>query len=249
MMQADTRYKPDEMLLWSDAAVLVVCKPAGLPTLPDGYDPDAPHLRGVLEAAYGPLWMLHRLDRDTSGVLVLARTAEAHRIINTQFERRQVEKVYHALVVGNPSWEEKIVNLKLHPNGDRKHRTVVDARRGKPSTTHLRILERFRAWGLIEARPKTGRTHQIRAHLAALGYPILADGLYGDGVSLFLSQLKPGYQAGRTKERPLLERLALHARKLSFAHPVTEETLTIEAPYPGDFERALRQLRKYSGSV
>lgn len=241
-------YKPEEMLLWSDEAVLIVCKPAGLPALPDGYDPDAPHLRSVLEPAFGPLWMLHRLDRDTSGVLVLARTAEAHRIINTQFERRQIEKVYHALVVGVPAWDEKAVNLKLRPNGDRKHRTVVDARRGKPATTDLRILERFRNWSLLEARPKTGRTHQIRAHMAAVGYPILADGLYGEGASLFLSQLKPDYHAGRTKENPLLDRLALHARKLAFRHPTTEKTMTIEAPYPEDLERALRHLRRYSNA-
>ncbi len=241
-------YKPEEMLLWSDATVLIVCKPAGLPALPDGYDPDAPHLRSVLEPAFGPLWMLHRLDRDTSGVLVLARTAEAHRIINTQFERRQIEKVYHALVVGVPAWDEKAVTLKLRPNGDRKHRTVVDARRGKPATTDLRILERFRNWSLLEARPKTGRTHQIRAHMAAVGYPILADGLYGEGASLFLSQLKPGYHAGRTKENPLLDRLALHARKLAFRHPATEKIMTIEAPYPEDLERALLHLRRYSNA-
>lgn len=245
-MPAGVNLKPEEMVLWLDESVIVVCKPAGLPALPDGYDPDAPHLRSVLEPVYGPLWMLHRLDRDTSGVLVLARTAEAHRAINTQFERRQVEKLYHALVVGVPTWEEKFVNLRLRPNGDRKHRTVVDARRGKPSATNLRILERFRAWSLLEASPKTGRTHQIRTHLAAVGYPILADGLYGDGSSLFLSQIKPAYREGRTKERPLLDRLALHARKLSFIHPLSKEILKIEAPYPDDFEAALRHLRKYS---
>lgn len=245
-MQAGDNFKPGEMVLWADAAVLVVCKPAGLPALPDGYDPDAPHLRRVLEPVYGPLWMLHRLDRDTSGVLVLARTAEAHRAINTQFERRQIEKLYHALVVGVPPWEEKAVNLRLRPNGDRKHRTVVDARRGKLSATELQVLERFRGWSLLEASPKTGRTHQIRAHLAAVGYPILADGLYGDGSGLFLSQVKPAYRMSRPKERPLLDRLALHARELSFIHPVSGETLKIEAPYPDDFEAALRHLRKYS---
>ena len=245
-MQAGVDFKAEEMVLWSDASIIVVCKPAGLPALPDGYDPDAPHLKSVLAPVFGPLWMLHRLDRDTSGALVLARTPEAHRAVNTQFERRQVEKLYHALVAGVPDWEEKLVSLRLRPNGDRKHRTVVDTRRGKPSVTNLSVLERFRDRSLLEARPQTGRTHQIRAHLAAVGYPILADGLYSDGSGLFLSQLKPGYRAGRSSERPLLNRLALHARRLSFIHPMSGEVLQIEAPYPQDFEAALRNLRKYS---
>jgi tRNA pseudouridine32 synthase/23S rRNA pseudouridine746 synthase len=245
-MQAGVDFKAEEMVLWLDASIIVVCKPAGLPALPDGYDPDAPYLKSVLAPVFGPLWMLHRLDRDTSGILVLARTPEAHRAINTQFEQRQVEKLYHALVVGVPDWEEKIVNLRLRPNGDRKHRTVVDARQGKPSVTNLSVLERFRDRSLLEARPQTGRTHQIRAHLAAVGYPILADGLYGDGSGLFLSQLKPAYRAGRSDELPLLDRLALHARRLSFVHPMSGESLQIEAPYPKDFQAALRNLRKYS---
>ena len=248
-MRAGAKSKPEEMVLWSDAAVMVVCKPAGLPALPDGYDPDAPHLRSILEPIYGKLWMLHRLDRDTSGVLVLARTAESHRAINTQFEQRQIAKLYHALVVGIPPWEEKIVNLKLRPNGDRKHRTVVDARRGKLSVTNLRVLQRFREWSLLEASPETGRTHQIRVHLAAVGFPILADGLYGDESGLFLSKIKPAYRAGRSQERPLINRLALHARELSFVHPVSGEILKIEAPYPDDFEAALRHLRRYSQSL
>lgn len=237
--------KPD-LILWADDAILVVNKPAGLLTLPDGYDPAIPHLAALLEPVYGPVWIVHRLDKETSGVLVLARGAAAHRSLNTQFATRQISKTYHALVTGNPDWEQRTVRLALQPDGDRKHRTVIDPRSGKASTTHLRILERFLAYTLIEALPETGRTHQIRAHLAAVGFPITGDQLYGDGAGIFLSKVKPDYRLGSNPEKAILDRLALHARSIEFTHPVSGDMVKFEAPYPEDLEKALRLLRKYS---
>lgn len=212
-----------------DDAILAVNKPAGLPTLPDGYDRDAPYLVGLLKQTYPALWTVHRLDKDTSGVIVFARTAEAHRILNTQFESRQTAKVYHALVHGAPEWDERIVALRLRPNGDRRHRTVVDARGGKEAVTDLRVLRRFANHALIEARPHTGRTHQIRTHLAAIGLPLVCDALYDP--------------ARKSLEGPgSLAHTALHAFSLEFNHPLTAERLRITAPYPPDFEQALAHL-------
>ncbi len=218
---------PTPEVLWADAALLVINKPAGLRSLPDGYDPSQQHLRPLLEPEYGRLWMVHRLDKETSGVLLLARSAAAHRALNTLFERHQVRKWYHALAAGSPEWEEHTVDLPLRPNGDRHHRTVVDHSNGKPAVTQLRVLQRFPAACLVEARPETGRTHQIRAHLAALGLPILGDALYG---------------APPMPELPL-DTLALHAYALELIHPESGQMVRFEAPYPPGFQAAITWLR------
>jgi RluA family pseudouridine synthase len=242
-------FEPEEIVLWADAELLAVNKPAGLPSLPEGYDAEAPHLIAVLAPAFGQLWVVHRLDRDASGVILLARTPAAHRALSIQFEERTVVKVYHALVVGAPAWEERTVRLPLRADGDRRHRTVVDPQEGKPAVTRFRVLERFGRHTLLEATPETGRAHQIRVHLAAQGLPIVADPLYGDGQALYLSAIKPGYRGSGTPERPLLARLGLHACALTVQHPTTGATLHFGAPYPKDLAATLRQLKKHAGQL
>ena len=226
-------WKADKHLIHVDDALLVVNKPAGLLSLPDGYNPDLPHLRSVFEPQFGRLWIVHRLDKETSGVIVLARSRKAHRALNDAFAGRKTTKTYHALIVGEPVWQERTVDLPLLPNGDRWHRTVVHAGRGKVSITHFDVLERFGHYTLLKAVPETGRTHQIRAHLATLGFPIAADTLYG----------KNANSAIHHPDRVNLHRLGLHARSIRIAHPIAQETIQFDAPYPEDFDAALRQCR------
>ena len=211
-------------ILFSDEHILVIDKPAGLPVLPDGWEKDAPYLVRMLGEEYGKIFIVHRLDKVTSGVMVFARTAESHRALNIQFENRGAEKVYHAILEGEPKWNEKTANFPLRVNVGKKHRTAVDDRKGKPSETRFRVLKRYPDAALVEAKPNTGRTHQIRVHAYALGHPLVGDILYS------------------ASETVLIARPALHARSLTFTHPVTDERLTFKAEYPQDFVTALERL-------
>lgn len=211
-------------ILHLDEHLVVIDKPAGLPVLPDGWNRSAPYLLSFLERQLGRIWVVHRLDKGTSGVMVFARSAEAHRALNRQFERHETEKVYHAILTGLPHWDEKTTRFPLRSNAGHSHRTVVDDREGKPAETVFRILRRGESHSLAEARPHTGRTHQVRVHAYALGFPLLGDILYSGPAS------------------DLIARPALHAYSLALVHPISAETLCFTATHPADFEAALNCL-------
>ncbi len=222
-------------ILYEDQYLIVVDKPAGLPVLPDGWEKDAPYLVKSLEEGYGKIFIVHRLDKITSGAMVFARDADTHRALNIQFENHQAEKVYHAIVEGNPKWDEKTAKHPLRANVGHKHRTMVDDRNGKPSETRFKVLKRFQAHPeqgrgdttLIEAKPMTGRTHQVRVHAYALGHSLLGDTLY----SVYGAE-----------ETDIIARPALHAYSLSIE--MNGERLTFKASYPDDFRAALERLKR-----
>ncbi len=225
-------YPVDELIIYADEAILVVNKPVGLLSLQDGYDKTIPHLSVVLSPVYGQVWMVHRLDRETSGVMVVARSALAHHHLNEQFKNRQVTKIYHALVYGNPDWDQKELEIRLLKDGDRQHRTIMHPR-GKPSSSSFSVLKRYPNYALIQAEPHTGYTHQIRAHLAYLGFPVVGDGLYG----------KKALEDDLARRgSPLLNRVALHALSLSFIHPLLLTQVNYTSPYPADFLQVINQL-------
>ena len=166
-------------IVYQDDDLLVVNKPAGLLTISDGYDPTQPYLKKYLEGKCGPVWVVHRLDKLTAGLLVFARNPEAHRFLSVQFEKRMVEKKYYCYVVGQPDWQSRINESPLRINADKKHRTLVDLTIGKPSKTRFNVLRKNIYLSFVEAIPSTGYTHQIRSHLSSMGFPIIGDELYG----------------------------------------------------------------------
>lgn len=219
-------------IIYKDPHILILNKPAGLSVLPEGWEPDAPYLVKMLEEQFinpatgsGRVWVVHRLDKFTSGVMVFALTAESHRSLNIQFEKHDIEKVYRAITVGAPGWKERITKFPLRVNVGHKHRTMVDNKNGIRSETRFRVLNWHDESALVEARPMTGRTHQIRVHAYALGYPLLGDTLYS------------------APETDIIARPALHAYSLTFTHPVSKERVTFIAPYPADFKDALESLK------
>lgn len=230
-------------LLHEDPSLLVADKPSGWLSINDRYDPDAPVILSALEKTYGKLFVVHRIDKDTSGVLLFARNADAHRILSEQFYTHEVQKKYIALVRGIPDTEEWTCDLPLRVDADKLHRTIIDARRGKDAFTRFKLLESLGNYAMVEAYPETGRTHQIRVHLAATGYPIACDPLYGDGKPILLSSLKRRWKGDLYEEKPLIARTALHAEYLSFIHPVSNERFEVSSPLPRDMKAVFNQLR------
>jgi tRNA pseudouridine32 synthase/23S rRNA pseudouridine746 synthase len=224
-------------VLHEDAHLVAVDKPAGRLVIPGRGAPERT-LREEAEARYGRLWVVHRLDRGTSGVLVLARTAEAHRTLNLAFDRQEVSKRYVALVRGAPQAEMR-VEVPIAPARRGRMRPARPGdERGKAAATYFRLLETFPAraglpvLSLVEAWPETGRTHQIRVHLAHAGFPLAVDPDYGDPGPLLDGE-----------GRAVLGRTPLHAARLELAHPATGRPLVVVAPLPADLERAIDAAR------
>ena len=233
-------------VIFEDDDLLVVNKPPFLLTIPDRYAPEKPNLFASLNQRFGKVFTVHRLDKETSGILVFAKNEEAHRHLSQQFEGRTVDKIYFTLVEGTVHEEEGVIDKPIGPHPTHPDKMIVTAH-GKPSVTHYKVIERFKKYTLVEANIKTGRTHQIRVHFQALGYPLAVDALYGRKGVFKLSDVKLGkYKLGKNQEEhPLMSRSSLHAGKLTFAHPVSGEMLVFEAPLPKDFGAVVQQLRKW----
>ena len=236
---------PDYTVIFADDDIVVVNKRSGVLIAADRYDADAPRLDVSVEKEFGKIFAVHRIDKDTSGVVIYARNAEAHRSLSMQFENREVTKIYHCLVNGHPLWKDLHVDIKLLPDGDAKHRTIVNKKSGKVSITDFHLIGSCGPYSWIEARPHTGRTHQIRAHLKEKGFSIVCDPLYsGNQKTVRLSDIKRKWNGDVEDENPLLSRLALHAYSLEITHPKTQERMIFKAPYARDMEAVRKQLAK-----
>ncbi len=232
------KFKFEDLVIWENDDYCVINKPPFVSTLDDRNDPV--NILGLAREAIEGAQVCHRLDKETSGVLIVAKNPEAYRHMSMQFENRTVGKEYHAVADGTHDFQNKVVEdkiLKLS-NG-----TVRIDRKGKEATTTFNTLVAYKAHTLIECRPLSGRMHQIRIHLANQGAPITGDVSYG-GKYFYLSSIKKKFHLKKeTEEQPLLKRIALHAHKLTFLTLKGEKT-TVMAEYPKDFRVLVEQLEK-----
>ncbi|HRK31948.1 MAG TPA: RluA family pseudouridine synthase [Tepidisphaeraceae bacterium] len=243
---------PKLSILFDSLDFVAIDKPAGLATMPGRAETtsafqELAHQIGL--AASGDadprLRVVHRLDKDTSGVLLFAKHVAAQRHASHQFQNNRVEKQYLAIVAGNPSDQQGTIDAPLDTHPADKTRMHV-SRRGRPAVTEWRIEQSFRRYALVRCFPKTGKTHQIRVHLASLGHPLAVDPLYGNESPLLLSSFKKKYHAGKHEaERPLIARLTLHAERLAFAD-MQNERVEVIAPLPKDLRATLNQLAKHA---
>ena len=213
-------------ILYIDQWIIVINKPAGILSIPDGYNKNIPYVRQLLEDTYGRCWVVHRLDKETSGTLILARSKEIHRDLSILFETRKISKRYLALVNGEPQEASFCVDLPLRMNADRHHRTRIDLINGKSALTNFRVVERFKTYSMVQAEPLTGYTHQIRSHLSYINHPIIGDNLY-IGLSKMIN----------SKTLPDVPRMALHSQSIEFTHPVLRTVVSFDSPVPDFFTK------------
>ncbi|HEX7846837.1 MAG TPA: RNA pseudouridine synthase [Chitinophagaceae bacterium] len=224
---------------------IAVNKPSGLLSIPDREGKEI-SLKQILKDKYGAIFTVHRLDKDTSGLIIFAKNETSHKHLSQQFEERQTKKIYVGLVNGSLLNKEGNIDAPIgeHPA---KNGTMIVHRRGKESLTDYIVLEDFGIYSWLEFRIHTGRTHQIRVHAKEIGNPIVCDELYGDGKPVLLSSLKHKkfkLSKNELEERPLLGRLALHAFQLSFTD-IKGGLVELEAPVIKDLSATLQQLRKW----
>lgn len=228
-----------ESILFENTDFMVINKPYGVSTLEDRADDK--NILSEAKKIYPDIQVCHRLDKDTSGVLVLSKNAQGYRHLSLQFQNRKVEKIYHAIVHGPTNFETFNIDLPLLVKG--KGVVKWDAGSGKESSTFFTTLKNFKAFSLVECMPVTGRRHQIRVHLKYCKHSIVADTMY-EGELVFLSHIKRRYKPGKREERPIINRTALHACSISFK-TLEDEVVKIDAPYPKDFSVLLKQLEKF----
>lgn len=248
--QQDYVATPPEMeVLFENDVFLVVNKPAGIPVVPERWMPGSPFKKSLWNyfAQTGQQCdprIVHRIDKDASGAVIVAKTHDMKRYLGKLFEEGVLYKEYMALVAGVPPQSGRI-ELNIAQASKHTSRMVV-SEFGKHAVTNYEVVEMFRDFALVKINIETGRTHQIRVHMSSQGYPLAVDPIYGYRAALLLSDIKRSYRPKKgLPEKPLISRLTLHAYRVSFPLPDSQQTFQVEAPLPKDFQLVLKMLRKY----
>jgi 23S rRNA pseudouridine955/2504/2580 synthase/23S rRNA pseudouridine1911/1915/1917 synthase len=237
-------------VIFEDDDILVIDKPPGLPVIPDRWDDTKANLYDLLilqqqkvdHSSSPGIWVTHRIDSDTSGIVVFAKNAESHRQLNDAFENRQVRKTYLAIVKGSPTKPEGDINLPISVPKQGKVR--IDPG-GRPSKTVYKVIENFKQFSLLEVYPLTGRTHQIRIHLQAIGHALAIDPVYSGVSRIGIERFKRIQRNQDEKKKSLMARLSLHAYELQFHSPEILNGYQFRAEIPGDMMALLKALRKW----
>lgn len=230
-------------IIFEHADFIIINKAPGVPVIPDRYRSEAPNLRNLLSEIFEELFIVHRLDADTSGVMVIAKTARMHRHLSLQFQNHEVRKTYLGLIEGKPVQSDFTIDKPIEQAGSGKMRIHP---KGKAAVTHISVIETFRSFSLVKIRTEQGKTHQIRVHLQSTGHPLVADPIYGLRQTLTILDIK-GPKTHLTKSgmiRPLIARTALHAAELIFS-AMSGKSMEFSASLPKDFEATLKQLRRW----
>lgn len=232
--------KRNNNILYEDSDMIAIDKPSGLLSIADRMGNES--LKDKLEATCGSVFTVHRLDRDTSGIILFAKNKSTHQYLSKLFEGRAIEKYYVAIVQGKPPEQSGILDQPIAEHPTNKGMMYIQ-RNGKPSQTGFTVIASTPYFSLVSFRLYTGRTHQIRVHSQNAGFPIAVDPLYGNGDPILLSRYKKNYKLSKKEdeEHPILNRLALHAHKLVF-RKMDGEMLVIESPIPKNFKVLMKQL-------
>ncbi|MEP7164809.1 MAG: RluA family pseudouridine synthase [Ferruginibacter sp.] len=235
--------KNNLQVIFENDDFVAINKPAGLLTIPDREQSER-SLKEILQDKYGAIFTVHRLDKDTSGLLIFAKNETAHKYFSKIFEERKVEKFYLGLVIGSPenktgSIDAPITEHLLHKG------TMTVHRNGKPSLTTYEVIDANKNYSLVSFQLHTGRTHQIRVHAKHIGHPLACDPMYGDGKPVMLSSVKKKFKLSKhdEAERPMVNRLALHSYKLNF-DDVNGKRMELVAEMPKEFRALMQQLKK-----
>jgi len=230
-------------IIFENDSFVAVNKPAGLLSIPDREQTQT-SLKDILLEKYGSIFTVHRLDKDTSGIIIFAKTEAAHKYFSQLFEERKIEKYYMGLVHGIPASKKGNIDAPIAEHGTQKGFYIVH-QRGKPSVTDYEVIAENKTFSLVQFQLHTGRTHQIRVHCKNIGHPLACDELYGDGKPVMLSSIKKKYKLSKhdEEERPMLNRLALHSYRLKFTD-ADGKVIDLEAELPKDIRALLQQLKK-----